>query len=74
MTQARDPVTPQKPVIILDRNSRGEIQGWACRGEGKGCKRNTNRAVQKPCVDCYGPLDPRMTMGEVLHRLRQGDA
>jgi hypothetical protein len=59
---------------ILAKDEAGEFQLWACRGTGKGCSRNKYRRQQKPCDDCFGPLDENLTLGEVQDRLRQGDA
>lgn len=47
---------------------------WACRGAGKGCKRNKTRKNLKPCEDCFGPLPEDMTLEEVTERLSRGDA
>lgn len=60
--------------LILDRRDDGELAMWACRGEGKGCKRNTFRARKKCCSDCLGPLPDDMTLEQVTQRLKQGDA
>jgi hypothetical protein len=59
---------------ILAKDAAGNFRLWACRGEGKGCKRNKHREKAKPCDDCFGPLDENMTLGEVVERLKRGDA
>lgn len=50
------------------------LQAWACRGNGKGCRRNRFRKQSKHCDDCFGPLSPDMTLEQVKARLGQGDA
>jgi hypothetical protein len=59
---------------ILAKDEAGKFQLWACRGAGKGCERNRYRRAQKPCPDCYGPLDENLTLQQVVDRLKQGDA
>jgi hypothetical protein len=59
---------------ILAKDENGKFRLWACRGAGKGCTRNKYRRQQKPCADCFGPLDENMTLGQVVERLKQGDA
>jgi hypothetical protein len=59
---------------ILAKDAAGNFRLWACRGEGKGCARNQFRERQKPCDDCMGPLDENLTLGEVMDKLKQGDA
>ena len=59
---------------ILAKDERGEFRLWACRGEGKGCARNKYRSSQKPCADCVGPLDEKLTLAEVADLLKRGDA
>jgi hypothetical protein len=60
--------------MILARDGAGAFQLWACRGHGKGCKRNLFRKSTKPCDDCMGPLPPTVTIGEVYRRMQKGDA
>jgi hypothetical protein len=69
-------VSVKKPQIdmILHRDGTGKFQLWACRGAGKGCDRNRYRKSKAPCPDCYGPLPPEMTIGEVHDRISKGDA
>lgn len=50
------------------------LQAWACRGVGKGCKRNTFRKTKKHCADCFGPLDPGLSLAQVKRMLDRGDA
>lgn len=59
---------------ILAKDADDNFRLWACRGEGKGCARNQFRSRQKPCDDCMGPLDENLTLGEVMDKLKQGDA
>jgi len=67
-------VTTENLSTILAKDDKGKFQLWACRGVGKGCERNKYRRAQQPCPDCYGPLEETMTLGEVVDRLKQGDA
>jgi hypothetical protein len=47
-------------------------QLWACRGERKGCKKRVLK-TKRHCADCVLPnLDD--TVGEVMKRLKRGDA
>jgi hypothetical protein len=64
----------EKLSTILAKDANGDFRLWACRGEGKGCGRNKYRRQQKPCADCFGPLDENMTLGQVVERLKAGDA
>lgn len=63
-----------KLELILTKDGRGQHRLYACRGTGKGCKRNGHREKKTPCADCWGPLDENMTLGEVQERLKKGDA
>lgn len=60
--------------MILARDNAGQLQLWACRGNGKGCRRNLYRSAAKPCDDCMGPLPGNMTLADVQKRITQGDA
>jgi len=64
-------------LFILERIKPGKtpdcFQMWACRGAGKGCKRNATRAVAKHCDDCILP-DENETVENVKKRLDRGDA
>ncbi|WP_375782929.1 hypothetical protein ACE10Z_23735 [Bradyrhizobium sp. Pha-3] len=64
----------KKLDMILAKDEAGEFRLWACRGEGKGCDRNKYRRSKSPCVDCVGPLDENLTLGEVMDQLNRGDA
>jgi len=46
---------------------------WACRGEGRGCKRNLHRSDAKHCEDCVR-ADENETVGDLHNRLKRGDA
>lgn len=61
-------------ALILHRNGRNNFEMYACRGDGKGCDRNKYRKTLAPCDDCIGPLDPKMTLGEIEEKLTKGDA
>lgn len=63
-----------KLSLILHRDADQKFKLWACRGEGKGCARNKYRSRLKPCDDCFGPLPENLTLGQVVERLKQGDA
>ncbi len=67
-----EPSTAQLKMILA-RDATGAFRLRACRGEGKGCKRNRYRK-SVPCVDCVGPLPETMTLGEVHEKLMRGDA
>jgi hypothetical protein len=61
--------------LILEGDGKtGLTHAWACRGDGKGCKRNTFRKRSTHCDDCMGPLPPDMTLEQVRARLDHGDA
>ncbi|MBR0687366.1 hypothetical protein JQ594_15650 [Bradyrhizobium manausense] len=60
--------------MILAKDGEGEFRLWACRGAGKGCARNEFRRQRKPCTDCVGPLDEKLTLAEVTDLLKRGDA
>lgn len=60
--------------MILAKDNAGDFRMWACRGEGRGCKRNKYRTSKKPCEDCKGPLDENLTIEEVQKMLARGDA
>lgn len=65
-----------KPSItfILDRNDAGQLMLFACRGAGKGCRRNLNRRKAKHCDDCLPANDPKETIEHFKARLERGDA
>lgn len=60
--------------MILHRDTDGKLKFWACRGEGKGCHRNTYRKNKAPCADCVKAHDETETLGELQARLARGDA
>ena len=64
---------PKLDLILAD-DQAGKKRLWACRGEGKGCKRNKFRTSKAPCIDCMGPLDEKLTLEQVVEKLKQGDA
>ncbi len=69
--------TAKKPdlELIMVKNPAAKL-GYdllACRGEGKGCKRNKFREAKAGCEDCV-LADPKETMGELQARLKKGDA
>jgi hypothetical protein len=60
--------------LILQADHHGGLELWACRGSGKGCKRNTFRKKSVACEDCFGPLPHDYTLEQVKARLEKGDA
>lgn len=60
--------------FIMACDAAGDMQLWACRGEGKGCGRNRFRTRRAPCGDCLGPLPDGTTLAQVQELLRKGDA
>jgi hypothetical protein len=67
-------VDAPKLDLILARDRANKFALWACRGAGKGCKRNSHRARSVPCEDCFGPLPEQLTLAEVIQRIEKGDA
>ena len=62
-----------KLAMILYRDADGELKLWACRGVGRGCKRNRFRK-SIPCEDCVPAHDENETLGELRDRVERGDA
>lgn len=60
--------------LILEKHLGGQVETWACRGEGKGCKRNRYRTSRVHCEDCLGPLAKKATLADVQRQLERGDA
>jgi hypothetical protein len=58
--------------LILARQGQ-VLRLWACRGNGRGCRRNRHRKGV-PCEDCFGPLPEKLALAEVEERLQRGDA
>lgn len=58
--------------LILVKDGK-DFSLYACRGEGKGCKRNRYRISKKQCEDCKGPLPEDMTLEQVQRELAKGD-
>lgn len=65
---------PKMTLILEHSGMGGLLELWACRGEAKGCTRHADHPRKTHCEDCFGPLPPNMTMGEVLKRVEEGDA
>jgi hypothetical protein len=59
--------------FVMERNDRGELEMWVCRGSGKGCSRNRYRSSKKHCEDCFRCSDEE-TLGQVRARLNRGDS
>lgn len=47
---------------------------YACRGIGRGCKRNTTREKKVHCDDCVLADDPNETLEHFKARMERGDA
>lgn len=60
-------------VKVGPGNKPEDFKLYACRGEGKGCKRNTFRARKKQCDDCVEGRDEE-TMQQLMDRMERGDA
>jgi len=58
--------------LLLERNGRAFVL-WACRGDGKGCKRNEYRKRDKHCDDCV-LASPEETLEQLQARIDRGDA
>ncbi len=59
--------------MILYRDGDGKMKLWACRGAGKGCKRNRYRKAV-PCDDCVPAHDGNETIEQLQARIARGDA
>lgn len=63
--------------LILERVSPGHgvenFHFWACRGTGRGCKRNLAREKKKHCDDCVS-THVGETIGDLHDRMKRGDA
>lgn len=59
--------------FIMARDQAGELRLYGCRGEGKGCARNTYRTSKAPCDDCLLAIESE-TLAEFQARLNRGDA
>lgn len=66
-----------KMEFILERVAPGRLPScfkmYACRGEGKGCKRNSFRDKKIHCDDCLETNDAQ-TLGEIQELIKRGDA
>lgn len=49
------------------------FQLWACRGEGRGCRRNSFRTHKKHCEDCVLARDDE-TIQQLMTRIQRADA
>jgi hypothetical protein len=72
--------SPKKPdvVFILEKVGPGRSEAdfalFACRGAGRGCKRNLHRKNLKHCADCLAADNPEETIGDFKARLERGDS
>lgn len=75
-----DGVTGRAPDInfIMERvgsgNDVSDFRLFACRGAGRGCKRNLHRSKAKHCDDCVPADDPNETLQAFKARMQRGDA
>lgn len=64
--------------LILERIAPGSeitcFKLWACRGEGKGCKRNEFRERKKHCENCVDTNNEENPRRIIQERLKRGDA
>ena len=66
-------------MMIMERVRPGHgvdcFRLWACRGAGRGCKRNLFRRRKVHCEDCVETRDGRdsETLGQLLERMVRGD-
>lgn len=60
--------------MIMEKGSDGVCRLWACRGAGKGCKRNLTRVKTVHCEDCVAAHDPEETLEHLAARMKRGDA
>lgn len=63
--------------LILERIGPGRgvenFHIWACRGEGRGCKRNELRRKKAHCDDCVMTRNEE-TIAALMERMNRGDA
>ena len=63
-----------KLQMILEKIQEGDepscFQLWACRGEGRGCRRNIFRSKKKHCEDCVLARNEE-TLGELVKRIER---
>ncbi len=61
-------------ILVKDAAAKHGHRFVACRGEGKGCKRNKYREAKAGCEDCVRCDNEQETLGELEARLSKGDA
>lgn len=59
-------------IMEKEANSPQGFVLWGCRGEGKGCKRNSYRNVKKHCENCI-LADESETIEQFQERLQKGE-
>ena len=68
--------TPELSFILEktgDGHSTLDFTLFACRGAGRGCKRNKYRQMKIHCPDCV-EANPTETLAKLKSRLARGDA
>lgn len=61
--------------MILYKRRNGQFALAACRGTNKGCdKFRAQKKPTRPCEDCVRCHNMEETVGEVVERIRRGDA
>lgn len=61
--------------MILYKRRNGQFAMAACRGTNKGCdKFRAQKKPTRPCEDCIRCDNMEETVGEVVERIKRGDA
>jgi hypothetical protein len=68
-----DVMDAPKLELVVEKLINGQLVAYACRGVGRGCKRNKLRERKVHCDDCV-LCDDQESLGELVERLRRGDA
>lgn len=55
-------------------NDESDFRLFACRGKGRGCRRNSHREKKTHCDDCVPADDPNETLEAFKTRMQRGDA
>lgn len=56
--------------LVMEAHLGRQVEVWACRGEGRGCRRNGFRVNKVHCDDCLGPLPKGLTLEQVRNQIR----
>lgn len=64
--------------MLLYKRRNGQFALAACRGRNKGCEKliraSERKKLKKPCDECVLADNGNETVGELLDRVRRGDA